>query len=151
MRASPRFPVSVKGVILSWVSGGVGAAGGSGPRVALLRNERDEWELPGGRLERGESPEACLAREIGEELGVAATPGPLLDVWVYRVVPGAPERDVLIVTYGCHAAPLAAIRWSPEHRAGLLAPLESLAVLPMPEGYRRAIRAWAARAGSPAP
>ena len=46
------FPVSIKGVLVE--------AG----RVALLENERDEWELPGGRLEPGEAPETCLAREF---------------------------------------------------------------------------------------
>ena len=35
-----RFPVSVKGVLLE------------GDRVVLLLNERNEWELPGGRLDR---------------------------------------------------------------------------------------------------
>jgi 8-oxo-dGTP pyrophosphatase MutT (NUDIX family) len=38
------FPVSIKGVLVE--------AG----RVVLLENERDEWELPGGRLEPGEPP-----------------------------------------------------------------------------------------------
>ena len=68
-----RFPVSVKGVVFV------------DSKVALLKNSRDEWELPGGKLELGESPEICVVREISEELAITARVGPLLDAWVYLI------------------------------------------------------------------
>jgi 8-oxo-dGTP pyrophosphatase MutT (NUDIX family) len=57
------FAVSVKGVAVR------------DGQVLLLENERAEWELPGGKLELGEDPPACVVREIAEETGWQVTGG----------------------------------------------------------------------------
>lgn len=119
---------SIKGVVLD------------GDRVVLLENERDEWELPGGKLELGERPEECVGREIEEELGLRVRVGPILDAWLYHIADGA---DVLIVTYGCLPEPFARVRHSAEHRVVGWFTLAELDALAMPDGYRRSIRAWA--------
>jgi len=46
-----------------------------GDRLLITQRKRDQtqplrWEFPGGHLDRGESVEACVQREIREELGV---------------------------------------------------------------------------------
>lgn len=134
--SASRFPVSIKGVIVH------------NDRVVLLKNERQEWELPGGKLERGEAPAACLAREIAEELNVTAEITDILDSWVYAVAPGV---DVVIVTYGCRVAGLRGMKVSGEHKELATFALAEVAGLNMPAGYKASISAWADRLtrGSP--
>jgi len=123
----PVFPVSVKGVVFV------------GDRVVLLKNEREEWELPGGRLGAGESPPVCVVREIREELAIDVAAEKLLDCWLYEVLPG---QEVVIVTYGCRYEGDGAVRRSHEHSAAGQFDLSELDGLQMPEGYRRSIRDW---------
>jgi len=127
-----RFPVSVKGVVIR------------GGKVILLRNERDEWELPGGKLELSESPERCLAREISEELRLEIVPESILNSWIYTIVPGV---DVLILAYGCLESSRNEAILSDEHKELRWFPLVDVDSLTMPEGYKASIRAWSTRVG----
>ncbi len=53
----------------------------NGDRVLVCQRRRGgafelKWEFPGGKMEDGEDPRACLARELREELGIEASIGP---------------------------------------------------------------------------
>ncbi|MCB2252172.1 NUDIX domain-containing protein [Pseudomonas chlororaphis] len=118
------FPVSIKGVLQS-------------PEglVVLMLNERDEWELPGGRIELGETAPQCLAREIEEELAVQVAVGEALDSYLFEVIPG---KHVFISTYRCRLLGGFVPSVSHEHKEiGLFAPGELPANLP--SGYRDSI------------
>jgi len=53
---------------------------GCAKEVLICQRRADQpmslkWEFPGGKIEPGESSEAALARELNEELGIAAVIG----------------------------------------------------------------------------
>jgi 8-oxo-dGTP pyrophosphatase MutT (NUDIX family) len=123
-----RFPVSVKGVVIRQ------------RRVILLKNERDEWELPGGKLELHESPAECVTREISEELQLHVEATRLLDSWIYTLAPGV---HVLILTFGCIETRETTASVSAEHERLEWFSLDQVDSLAMPEGYKASIRRWA--------
>ncbi|WXL24770.1 NUDIX domain-containing protein [Ectopseudomonas mendocina] len=125
-----RYPVSIKSVLFS-----------PAQEVVLLLNERNEWELPGGRIERGETSEQCLIREISEELSLEVSVGKLLDTYLFEVIPG---KHVFIATYHCVLAGPFDPKVSHEHKHIGLFPAHRLPDN-LPQGYRASIE----RAGSP--
>ncbi|HYM98517.1 MAG TPA: NUDIX hydrolase [Aestuariivirgaceae bacterium] len=105
-------------------------------QCVLLKNEREEWELPGGKLEAGDSPEQTVLREIGEELGIEARVVRLLDSWNF--VKGV---DVLIITYLCETgACIRDLKISNEHKEVSLVSHDRVNLLRMPQGYKQSIR-----------
>ncbi|MFI8433434.1 (deoxy)nucleoside triphosphate pyrophosphohydrolase [Streptomyces sp. NPDC079020] len=84
-----------------------GAVCDQGRLLAARRSAPPElagrWELPGGKVEPGESDEQALVRELREELGVETEvlervpgvwplkPGYVLHVWTVRLLSGVPE------------------------------------------------------------
>jgi 8-oxo-dGTP diphosphatase len=91
-------------------------------RVLVTQRRADQalplqWEFPGGKIEPGESPEAALARELREELGVDARIGRVWDVLFHAY----PAFDVLMLVYRCtlpadqvpRAVEVADLQWRP--------------------------------------
>ena len=42
-------------------------------KILIAKRREGKWEFPGGRIEKGETPEECLKREIEEELSLGLT------------------------------------------------------------------------------
>lgn len=64
--SSKKYPVIIAAAVIR-----------DGDKVLIAQRQggplAGKWEFPGGKLEPGESPEQCLARELKEELGIDVT------------------------------------------------------------------------------
>ncbi|MFF4933227.1 NUDIX domain-containing protein [Streptomyces griseofuscus] len=69
-------------------------------RVLIVKpTYKPGWNLPGGRIDEGETPRRACARELFEELGVRVTPGRLL-AHAFVAPPGRPAAHVYYVFDG---------------------------------------------------
>jgi 8-oxo-dGTP diphosphatase len=107
---------------------GQGSTDGKGGRREVLlvhRPKYDDWTLPKGKLDAGESVRAAAVREVEEETGVPVRLGPPLSDQVYPVTAGvklvhwwvghpAGEHDVS--AYAPNAE-IGDVRWVPADRA----------------------------------
>jgi 8-oxo-dGTP diphosphatase len=53
------------------------------------------WEFPGGKIEKNETPEMCLKRELKEEFNIDAIIGRLFHVSNYKY----PDFEIVLMTY----------------------------------------------------
>jgi mutator protein MutT len=101
------------------------------------------WEFPGGKLEPGESPQACLQRELAEELGIQVAVGAFFGeniheygdkrvlLLAYRVTHLSGEFQLLDHDKLCWVAPdeMLDFQWAP-------------ADIPLVEQYRAEALTW---------
>jgi mutator protein MutT len=105
------------------------------------------WEFPGGKRQAGETFEACLARELREELGIEVAVGELVESLTHAY----PEETVSLRFYRCRwldhePRPLgcADFKWvTPETLAEHAFPAADARLL---EKLGRRFHCWAAKA-----
>lgn len=70
-------------------------------RILLIEpTYKPYWDLPGGLVERNESPAAAAAREVKEELGLVRPVGRLLVVDWFAPVPGVVTEALMFIFDG---------------------------------------------------
>jgi len=124
-------PISVKGIVFE------------GHRIWLRKNERDEWELPGGKLDIGEQPEETVVRELREELGFDVSVVDIIQSHLLTLKhPNKYESNVLVVSYLCNLIGKVS-DFELEGEAGKAEfnrfSIESISELTMPQFYKEAI------------
>lgn len=122
-------PVSAKAVILSR------------GKVLLLKQPNGRWDLPGGKLDKGEDIVDGLIREVKEETGLHVWPMKYLIAKTRRV---KKNKDLLIITFLCSTvAPVKKkhIQLSREHKKFTFVEIPEALDLPMRNRHKKAIKA----------
>ena len=72
----------------------------NGGKIFIARRGPSEkhaggWEFPGGKVEIGETPEGCLARELYEEFGIETE----VQEFIHSIVHNYPQGSIRLLAY----------------------------------------------------
>lgn len=101
-----------------------------GPRAIILNKDnqillvkhtyQEQWYLPGGGLQKGESVKAALLRELKEEVGLTANEEPRLFAIYFHTYLGVCDYPIIYVIKNptltpCHSPEIEQIGWFAYH------------------------------------
>ena len=113
-------------------------------KVFMLKDRSGNWELPGGRIDFGETPEETLKREFHEELGIDDVEiGKVINIWSFISNAHEDKYHFIVVIFSCKAD-LSKLKISDEHLEYKWVGLDEIDKYPMRDGYRETLRMVAA-------
>lgn len=112
-----------------------------GDRILALRRKDGtelggKWEFPGGKIHPGETPVACLERELKEELNIEVTIGEPLPL----VHHAYPHRTILLYPFICNSS--SPIETLVDHDGILWGKPENLRSLDWAEADRKVLESY---------
>ena len=117
---SDKFPVSLKAIIVD------------NNRVLCLKNERNEWDFPGGKINFNEDVETSLKREVKEEVNLEISNINILKSINMRFN----EVSVFVVVYSAHISCNSSVIISHEHSEYNFFSKKEIKDLNMPQEYK---------------
>lgn len=109
-------------------------------KILLVKDTKGVWELPGGRIDFGETPNEALKREFNEELGWDnLTVGDIIDAWSFQSI--KPERVLhfIVLVFTCFSNEERIVK-SDEHSDFAWIPIQDVDSLEMKDGYKNSIK-----------
>ena len=109
-------------------------------KVFMLKDQKGNWELPGGRIKFGESAEDTLKREFKEELGIKnIIIGKLVHVWDFTSNSKGNNNHFIVIVYKCKAD-LNKVDISREHLEYQWVDIKEISDYQMRSGYLEVIK-----------